>query len=187
LPRIFTGLEVPHDLATELAMLRGGLAGARWIDAENYHITLRFIGDVDERVANEAAEALAEIERAPFPIALDGLSWFGADRPRAIVAKIKPSAPLMELQAEHERRLRRIGLEPESRKYTPHVTLARLRSSSPHAVAGYLGARGYVPPRQFEASRFVLFSAREAMGGGPYIVEASYELQGSYERAENRR
>src|SRR5450755_3524807 len=98
-------------------MLRGGLAGARWIDAENYHITLRFIGDVDERVANEAAEALAEIDRAPFAVALDELSWFGADRPRAIVAKIKPSAPLMELQAEHERRLRRVGLEPESRKY----------------------------------------------------------------------
>jgi 2'-5' RNA ligase len=187
LPRLFTALEVPFELAAELAMLRGGLAGARWIDAENYHITLRFIGDIDDRVANDAAEALAEIERAPFPIALDGLSWFGADRPRAIVARIKPSTPLMELQAEHERRLRRIGLEPESRKYTPHVTLARLRSSPPHAVADYLGARGYVPPRQFDVTRFVLFSARESTGGGPYIVEASYELQGSYERAEHRR
>jgi 2'-5' RNA ligase len=160
-------------------MLRGGISGARWIDAENYHITLRFIGDVDERMAREAAEALGEIQRSAFPVALDGLSWFGADKPRAIVAKIKPSPALIELQADHERRLRRIGLDPEPRKYTPHITLARLRSPSTLAVADYLSTRGYLPARQFDATRFVLFSARESTGGGPYLVEAAYELRGS--------
>jgi 2'-5' RNA ligase len=178
LPRLFTGLEVPSDIAAELAMLRGGISGARWIDAENYHITLRFIGDIDERMASEAADVLDEIRRPSFQVTLEGLSWFGADRPRAIVARIKPTAPLIELQADHERRLRRIGLEPEPRKYTPHVTLARLRSSSTHAVADYLSVRGYFRIRQFEATRFVLFSARESTGGGPYLVEAAYGLQG---------
>jgi RNA 2',3'-cyclic 3'-phosphodiesterase len=84
----------------------------------------------------------------------------------------------VDLQADQERRLRRIGLSPETRKYTPHVTLARLRSASPYAVADFLSARGYFPIRQFEATRFVLFSARESMGGGPYLVEAAYALQG---------
>ena len=158
-------------------MLRGGISGARWIDVENYHITLRFIGDVDERMASEAAETLDEIRRPPFLVALEGLSWFGADKPRAIVAMVKPTAALLELQADQERRLRRIGLPPETRKYTPHVTLARLRSASPYAVADYLSARGYFPIRQFEATRYVLFSARESMGGGPYLVEAAYRLR----------
>ena len=178
MPRLFTGLEVPSDIAAELATLRGGIFGARWIDVENYHITLRFIGDIDERMASDVAEALDEIRRPSFPVTFDGLSWFGADKPRAIVAKVKPTAPLVELQADHERRLRRIGLEPEPRKYTPHVTLARLRSSSPHAVADYLSVRGYFPARQFEAKHFVLFSARESTGGGPYLVEAAYRLEG---------
>ena len=182
MPRLFTGLEVPSDIASELAMRRGGISGARWIDAENYHITLRFIGDIDERTASEVAEALGEIRRSAFPVVLDGLSWFGADKPRAIVAKIKPTPPLVELQADQERRLRRIGLEPEPRKYTPHITLARLRSASTLAVADYLSTRGYLPSLAFEATRFVLFSARESTGGGPYLVEAAYPLQGGAEQ-----
>jgi 2'-5' RNA ligase len=72
--------------------------------------------------------------------------------------------------------LRRIGLEPEGRKYTPHVTLARLRVSSNHQVAEYLSARGYFRSPSFVASRFVLFSSRDSVGGGPYVVEADYPL-----------
>jgi 2'-5' RNA ligase len=158
-------------------MLRGGISGARWIDPENYHITLRFIGDIDEGMARDVAEALDEIRRPYFSVALDGLSWFGADKPRAIVAKIKPTPALVELQADHERRLRRIGMQPETRKFTPHITLARLRSVSTLSVADYLSTRGYFPAREFAAKRFVLFSSRDSTGGGPYLVEAAYELR----------
>lgn len=157
-------------------MLRGGISGARWIDAENYHITLRFIGDVDERMASEAAETLGEIRRSGFPVALDSLSWFGGDKPRAIVAKVKAEPALMDLQAEQERRLRRIGIEPETRKYTPHVTLARLRGAGQAAVANYLATRGVLISDSFTAERFVLYSARAGSGGGPYVVEAAYPL-----------
>lgn len=177
--RLFTGLELPAELADELAMMRGGISGARWMAPEDYHITLRFIGDIDERQASEAAEALEQIRRPPFPVTIESLSWFGADKPRAIVALVAPTPPLVELQADQERRLRRIGLQPESRKYTPHVTLARLRSASPYAVADYLNLRGNFRIRQFQATRFALFSARESTGGGPYLVEATYALRGS--------
>jgi hypothetical protein len=85
----------------------------------------------------------------------------------------------MELQAEHERLLQRLGLEPEGRKYTPHVTLARLRDSSSHQVAEYLSARAHYRSASFEVSRFVLFSSRSSVGGGPYVVEADYPLERS--------
>ena len=71
---------------------------------------------------------------------------------------------------------RRVGLDPEGRKYTPHVTLARLRNASSYDVADYLSVRGYFPTRVFTASRFVLFSSRASTGGGPYVVEDSYAL-----------
>ena len=106
----------------------------------------------------------------------EGLSWFGGDKPRAIVAKVKPEPALMDLQAEHERRLRRIGVEPETRKYTPHVTLARLRGVRQASVAGYLAEHGALSAEPFDAERFVLYSAREGSGGGPYVVEAAYPL-----------
>ena len=176
MPRLFTGLEIPADIATELSMLRGGLSGARWIDVENYHLTLRFIGDIDERTASEVYSELERVRRPPLSVTLNGLSTFGGDKPRAIVAKAKPEPPLVDLQAEHERLMRRIGIPPEPRKFVPHVTLARLRQASAMAVADYLGARGYFPGRTFEANRFVLFSSRASTGGGPYVVEAAYPL-----------
>jgi RNA 2',3'-cyclic 3'-phosphodiesterase len=176
MPRLFTALEIPADVARSIARLRGGVSGARWIDAENYHITLRFIGDVDDRFAHELDHALSCVRRPVLEVTVDELGAFGGDKPRAIVARVRPDPALMELQAEQERLLRRLGAPPEPRKFAPHVTLARLRGAASMGVAAYLGARGYFPPLRFEAARFVLYSSRDSVGGGPYIVEAAYPL-----------
>jgi len=176
MPRLFTGIEIPAETARDLSEMRGGIFGARWMEPADYHVTLRFIGDVDARTADEIAAILDDVRRAPVKIAFEGLDWFGGDRPRAIVAKIKADPDLIHLQATHERRIRRLGLPPETRNYTPHVTLARLRSTSPMAVADYLHARAALQAAAFEAPRFVLYSARDSVGGGPYLVEAAYGL-----------
>jgi 2'-5' RNA ligase len=176
MPRLFTGLEIPEDVRASLSMLRGGLPGARWIDPENYHLTLRFIGDVDDVVAREVIFMLGKIDRGGFELKLDGVSSFGGRKPRAVVATVAPSPAMMELQAEHERLMQRIGIEPESRKFTPHVTLARLRDASSRDVADYLSARGGFRAAPFTVSNFVLFSSRASVGGGPYVVEAEYPL-----------
>lgn len=177
MPRLFTGLEIPPSVAQSLAMMRGGLPGARWIDPENYHLTLRFIGDIDAALARDIAAMLDRVQRGAFELRLDGLSSFGGRKPRAVVAAAAPVPPLMELQAEQERLLRRLGLEPEGRKYIPHVTLARLRESSSRQVADYLAERGHYRSSSFQVSRFVLFSSRASVGGGPYVVEADYPLE----------
>ncbi len=176
MPRLFTGLEIPAPLAGELALLRGGLSGATWIDTENYHITLRFIGDIDRATATGIAGMLDAIRHPAFSVTIDQLGTFGGDRPRAIIARARPVSALVELQAAQERLLRRIGIAPATQKFTPHVTLARLRQSSPLAVADYLAGRGLFATRQFEATRFVLYSSRDSVGGGPYRVEAEYPL-----------
>ena len=73
MPRLFTGLEIPSQTGLMLSLLRGGLRGARWIDPENYHITLRFIGDVDDRMADEIADTLDRVRRAPVQVRITGL------------------------------------------------------------------------------------------------------------------
>jgi 2'-5' RNA ligase len=176
MPRLFTGVELPPDIVQALASLRGGLPGARWIDPENYHLTMRFIGDVDDATANEVASLLGRVTRSAFELHMECLSSFGGRKPRAVVANVAPSPALMEAQAEQERLMQRMGLEPEGRKYTPHVTLARLRDVSSREVADYLAARGYFRTAAFPVSRFVLFSSRDSVGGGPYVVEAAYPL-----------
>lgn len=177
MPRLFTGIEIPADIGMALSSYRGGLPGARWVDPENYHITLRFIGDIDERMAGDVFSILGDVRRRnPIPITIDGLDTFGGGKPRAVFARASGNAELSDLQAEHERLLRRIGLPPEKRKFTPHVTLARLRDASPLDVADYFVARGHFPKLTFTAHRFVLYSARDSVGGGPYVVEAAYPL-----------
>jgi 2'-5' RNA ligase len=175
MPRLFTALEIPADVQQSLSFLRGGVPGARWIDPEFYHLTLRFIGDIDDSLAHEIALILDGVSRMAFDLQLEGLTSFGGHKPRAIVAAAAPTRQLIELQAEHERLMQRIGLEPEGRKFTPHVTLARLRNTSSRQVADYLATRPY-RSLPFRVSRFVLYSSRASVGGGPYIVEASYPL-----------
>jgi len=179
MPRLFTALELPASVAAALALARGGLSGARWIEPADYHVTLRFLGDVDLAAARDAAETLAEIRRPPVAVRFEGLDAFGGGKPRAVFARVWAAPELIELQAEHERRLRRIGLEPERRKFTPHVTLARLRGVKSLAVADYLASRGALAVEGFVAGRFVLFSSRDSVGGGPYVVEEAYPLGGS--------
>jgi 2'-5' RNA ligase len=176
-PRLFIGLEIPPEVANALAMLRGGLPGARWIDPEFYHITLRFIGDVDDAVAREIAFVLDQVSRRGFDVKIDRLDSFGGRRPRAVIAGVASVPPLAELQAEQERLMQRVGLEPEGRKFTPHVTLARLRDSSSLQVADYLATRAPIRIPAFPVSRFVLSSSKASVGGGPYIVEAAYPLR----------
>jgi RNA 2',3'-cyclic 3'-phosphodiesterase len=176
MPRLFSAIEIPSSIAERLTLLRAGLFGARWIDPENYHLTLRFIGDVDDQTELEVASLLSRVRRQPFELRFDMLSSFGGRRPRAVIATLAQTAALMELQAEHERLMQRVGLEPEGRKYTPHVTLARLRVTSSRQVADYLATRALIAPLPFKVSRFVLFSSRASVGGGPYVVEAAYPL-----------
>ncbi len=176
--RLFTGLEIPHDIASDLDMMKGGLIGARWIERDNYHLTLRFIGDVEEGLARDLAEALDGVAVASFVTRLKGLGAFGGAKPHALYAGMEASPELRRLQAAHERVCQQVGLVRETRKFMPHVTLARLRRTDPGDVQHYIAAHNLYESRPFEIDRFVLYSARPSRGGGPYAVEAEYPLGG---------
>ncbi|QPC86005.1 RNA 2',3'-cyclic phosphodiesterase [Mesorhizobium sp. NBSH29] len=185
MPRLFTALEIPRDAAMSLSLLRGGLPGARWIDVENYHMTLRFIGDVEGHIADEVANALDRVRRPAFSLALSGVGAFGSKKPHAVWAGAIPSPDLNALQGEVERICKRIGVAPDPRRFTPHVTLARLRNTSPLDVAHYLSARGNFAAMPFKVGRFVLMSSRDSVGGGPYVIEEAWPLHSADMRSPN--
>ncbi|MFC7065621.1 RNA 2',3'-cyclic phosphodiesterase [Brucella rhizosphaerae] len=176
MPRLFTALEIPRDAALSLSLLRGGLPGARWIDVENYHITLRFIGDVEGHVADEIANALDRVRRPEFMLNLSGVDAFGSKKPHSIYAGISPSPELNALQGEIERICQRLHIPADPRKFTPHVTLARLRNARIDDVVHYLSSRGNFSTLPFKVGRFVLMSSRDSVGGGPYVVEEAWPL-----------
>ena len=174
--RLFVGIEFPPELKLRLSLLSTVMPGARWVDAGNFHLTLRFIGEVGRDVAADIDEALGRLRARRFTLQLAGTGVFGGDRPRALWVGVEREPELVSLHGKIEQALIRIGLDPEPRKFVPHVTLARLRDASNQDVADYLSVRGYFPTRVFTASRFVLFSSRASTGGGPYVVEDSYAL-----------
>jgi 2'-5' RNA ligase len=177
MPRLFTGLSVPDPVGDALAALRGGLHGARWIEPEDYHLTLTFIGDIDGAKAEDVINALAEVESPPVGVTLDGLGVFGGDKPRALIATVAAEPALLRLQAQQERILRDVGVTPDRRKFTPHVTLARLKQTSAGEAAAFL-QRASLPRTTYEVAELQLYSARASVGGGPYVIEASYPLAG---------
>jgi RNA 2',3'-cyclic 3'-phosphodiesterase len=176
MPRLFTALEVPRSIATGLSLLKGGLHGSRWIDAENFHITLRFIGDIDARQADDLAEALDHISAPPLELSVRGLSVFGSKKPHALIALVETQPELATLQGDIERLCQRLGLASDGRRFLPHITLAWLKNTKAEEAALYLSQRGLVTVPAFTASRFVLMSSRDSVGGGPYAIEAVYPL-----------
>ena len=176
MPRLFTGLEVSAGTANELSLAQGGLPGARWIERENFHLTLRFIGDVNGHIADEVAYELGQVRSWPFTISFSEFKVFGNSKPHSLYIAVEANDALSSLHAEHERIMQRIGLKPDSRKFTPHVTLARLRNCTDTDIAGWLARQARFSRETFEVNRFVLYSAKESTGGGPYVRERVYEL-----------
>jgi len=177
MPRLFTGLAIPVDIALELSFLQGGIRNAKWIDQENYHITLRFIGDIDNNQAEELAENLNSDLGPCLNLELEAVGYFASGQPKAVWAGVKLSERLMALQAKQERLCQLADLAPERRKFTPHVTLARLRGrTSMLEVENFVAQHANFRSRPFHVADVVLFSAKPSTGGGPYLIEQSYPL-----------
>lgn len=178
MPRLFTGIEIPLKQREQLARLRQPLSGVKWVDLENLHITLRFAGDIDNTRAAEFADDLAGIDVNAFEARLAGLGVFGGKEPRSIWAGVEAGPELEALARANERAARLAGLAPEGRAFKPHVTIARLKRTGSDAVARLLGRIGAFRSLPFFVSRFVLFSSRPKIGGGPYVVEEAFPLKG---------
>ena len=179
MPRLFSGLELPHDIKDQLSDLEVPLPGASWIEEDNLHITLRFAGDIDNRLAHEFAEELARIDVDVFDLALEGVHVLGGNDPKVLYAGIRPSPPLETLARAHERAARSAGLAPETRPFKPHITLARLRNVSIPDLTRFLQAHALLRSRPFVIEEFVLFSSKPKTGGGPYAIEETFPLRGA--------
>ena len=178
MPRLFTAIEIPEPVRVRLSLMRAPLAGAKWIEAENMHITLRFAGDIDGRTADEFTDFLAGVRARPFAVTIGGLGAFGGRDPRVLWVGVEAGEPLDALYRAHDRAARAAGLEPEGRAFKAHVTLARMRGARQHAAARFLAENGALRTEPFVATRFVLLSARPGTGGGPYVVEGEFPFDG---------
>lgn len=174
--RLFAGLALPADLAHHLESLGGGIPGTRWIEARNLHVTLRFIGEVDEGMAAEIDEALAGLRAPAFALTLDGFGTFGRTRPNHLWAAVDKTPDLLHLQSKVEAALSRLGLEPEGRKYLPHVTLARFRDAPVGRVQDFIARNSPFHLGPWPVDQFVLYRSHLGHTGAEYEALAEYPL-----------
>lgn len=174
--RLFVAIALDAGPRDRLAALQSGLAGARWVAPENLHLTLRFIGHVPRAEAEDLALALEGVSAPGFQLLISGLGRFGnAKRTRAVWAGIEePSGALRHLHDKVESALVRAGMAPDRHRFSPHITLARLKSG---AQAGpYLAVHDGFQPIAQEVRAFTLFRSHLGGQGPHYETVAVYPL-----------
>lgn len=179
--RLFVALTLPENVRQGLSFLCGGVPGARWQRPDQMHLTLRFIGEIDEGTAGDVVEALEGVAMDPFPLTVQGVGAFGEKRRSHVLwAGLKPEPELFRLQAKIETALIRVGLAPERRKFQPHVTLARLGQTSEAKVVDFLAAHGGYAMPPFMVEGFTLYSSHRGNGGAVYRPEENFAF-GAYD------
>lgn len=177
MPRLFVALPIPEGLREQLADLAGGIPGARWVPPENYHLTLRFIGEVEGWQADEVDEALSALRARPFTLNLTGIGIFEkAGRLQSLHVRVERSEPLVHLQSKVETALQRAGLPPERRRFAPHVTLARTDKAEPDKLIAFVQAHNLFRADPVPVDHFSLFSSRLGKEQAHYEAEVDYAL-----------
>ena len=173
--RLFVGINFPPELKLRLSLLCSGLPGAKWVDPGNFHLTLRFIGEIDEDGAADVDGTLSRLRARRFTLQIAGTGVFG-DKPRSLWVGIERSPELVGLRDKIEQALIRVGLPPEPRKFAPHVTLARLRDPPLDKLRDFLTAHARFHADPLPVEGFSLIASFQTKAGSVYEDQADYPL-----------
>lgn len=186
MPRLFIALPMPEEAIAALEPLCVGLPDVHWTPADDFHLTLRFIGEVDHPTFYEIGQLLADVAAPPFELRLAGLGVFPPrGLPHTLWAGVEDGQALMGLRRRIERVLKEAGVPPEKRNFVPHVTLGRLAGALPEPrFAAWLARRALFRSSAFPVSAFGLYSSQLRPEGALHLLEASYDfVSGIMERA----
>lgn len=187
--RLFVALALPDHIRWQLRLLCGGLPTGngyvnRWVPPENFHITLRFLGEVDGRDIEYVDAALAGIRAPRFSLRLKGVDAFSSgQRVKAVYAGVEKQPALQHLHDKVESAVVRAGLPPEGQKYTPHVTLTRPKDPPIAKLQHYLAEHSLFKTEPFEITHFTLFSSALGSEHPVYTGQRSYALRAPAEPA----
>jgi 2'-5' RNA ligase len=175
--RLFVALDLPRSLRERLSWMAGGLPGARWVPPENYHVTLRFVGDLPGWRAEEVDQALAALRAPGFTLQLAGIgTHVKGGKLTALWVGVERTPQLEHLQTKIETALQRAGLERERRRFNPHVTLARIEGVPEPKVAAWVASHNLFRSEPVQVERFTLFSSLLGKEQAVYVPEVEYGL-----------
>lgn len=175
--RLFVAVELPPEIRMCIKDLGRGIPKARPLPEEQIHLTLSFIGEVENSLFQEIRERLFEVKKRPFPLQIKGVGHFPPrGTPKVLWAGVPPTEELVRLKRRVDKVLQSCGLETEKRKYSPHITLARLKNSPLPKVIEFLAGNSLLQTPEFTVDSFQLFSSRINQNGAIHTLEENYDL-----------
>ncbi len=177
--RLFVAIDFPEKIRAMLAGLAHGLPAARWVPEDQYHLTLRFIGEVDGDVFRDIADQLATVSTPPFSLVLKGTGCFPPrKKPRVLWIGVEADDTLFQLRKGIDSALLRAGIKPERRRFSPHITIARFRDQVPIGrLSTYLAGNNLFTTPDVQITSFQLYSSFLTPKGAIHQVERSYNLR----------
>jgi 2'-5' RNA ligase len=174
--RLFVGIGFPPELKLRLSLLCSGISGAKWVDPGNFHLTLRFIGEIAEDRAADVDDELVRLRAHRFALQLARTGVFSGDKPRNLWVGVERGPELLALRDKIEQALIRTGLPPEPRKFAPHVTLARLHNSPIVQLGEFLATHAGFRAEPLPVEAFSLIASFQTKSGSVYEDQADYPL-----------
>ncbi|TDI59624.1 MAG: RNA 2',3'-cyclic phosphodiesterase [Alphaproteobacteria bacterium] len=172
--RLFIGLPLPVRIRQRILARMGGVPGVRWQADDQLHLTVRFLGNIEAHQASDVDLAMRTVALQPFDIALSGTGLFGTlAKPRTIWAGVKPARSLLALENKIDALVTRAGLPPETRKYTPHITIARCNRKAAR-IDQYLDETGDLTSDPWTVDHFVMFRSYLGHKAAHYEIIAQY-------------
>lgn len=171
--RLFVSLELPRSITERLAELDPHLRGVRWLEPEQMHLTLSFLGNVSAAIQESLAENLRVISWKSFFLPLSGLGIFPSKgRPNILWIGVGTGHPhLFQLHKRVQEAALQAGLEPDLRSFHPHVTLARCRDVSAESVRPFLRTHSAFDAGMIHVESFCLNSSLLTPAGSVYTRE----------------
>jgi RNA 2',3'-cyclic 3'-phosphodiesterase len=173
MPRLFVAIDLPSDIKLGLSRFRSAVSGVRWVAPENFHLTLRFIGDVDDAAETAISDVLRHIEMSRFSLSLAGVGQFGG---HTMWVGVEPSRALLRLQDAIENALKEVAPAVDPRPFRPHVKLARSRRR--RGFESFLAEHSGFHAEPFEVGTFSLIESHPGKSGSIYQHRADYPLLG---------
>jgi len=175
--RLFVAVDPPVTIKQHLLLLSRSIFGARWQNLEQIHITINFMGEVNNSQLPLIIGALASIKAEPIELNINGVDYFGSNRqPRTLYAKVVPNPELIKLSKQINDALSDIDIKIEKRKFKPHITLARLKQTSYQSVGQFIQQEALFKTESFWLDEFHLFSSKLKPEGAQYSIEGSFAL-----------
>ncbi|TKB26967.1 RNA 2',3'-cyclic phosphodiesterase [Desulfopila sp. IMCC35006] len=175
--RLFIAIDIAETVRREVEGMGRSIPNARAVPTDQLHLTLKFIGEVDGARFLDIQEALQDIRGPRFVLALKGVGIFAPrDIPRILWAGIEPVQPVVTLRNAIERTLAAIEVPRDRKKFTPHLTLARLNHCSVTRLHQFLAGNAFFQSSEFAIDSFHLYSSKLTQKGAQHTLESSYQL-----------